>query len=149
MKAVFEVKTIKSDWAPPFKKDITTQEYEVSANEEFDRIIGNGNDSAVFRLIEAGDSKAKVQYSELFTLKTPQGQDKILILGKGEEEAMTYLWGEKGITKKIVYKGLKITQPSYVTALETEAQATETQNTEEPIAETQIIEESSSQNPIF
>ena len=108
MKAIFEVKTIESDWAPPFKKNIYTEEYTPLLNEEFDKIQGNGNNESVFKVINATNESAKVEFSNLFTIKNPNEDDianKILFLKKGEEKIIAYLWGEKGITKKIVYKG--------------------------------------------
>ena len=108
MKAIFEVKTIESDWAPPFKKNIYTEEYTPLLNEEFDTIQGNGNNESVFKVINATNESAKVEFSSLFTIKNPNEDDianKILFLKKGEEKIIAYLWGEKGITKKIVYKG--------------------------------------------
>ena len=113
MKAVFEVKTIVSDWAPPFKKNIETIEFEASQDEEFDNIRGNGNNEAVFKVLELGGDKAKLQFSALFSVKEPKegtGQEKIINVSKGQEEILSYLWGEKGITKKILYKGLAPTE---------------------------------------
>src|SRR3989344_7911550 len=109
MKAVFEVRTIESDWKPPFKKTNNANEYVVSEGEAFDRIMGNGNDEAVFELMESADNRMKVRYSRLFTIKEPSdrvGKDKTIWLIRGEEQPLSYLWGEKGITKKIVYKGV-------------------------------------------
>ncbi|MCR4335952.1 MAG: hypothetical protein NUV57_05470 [archaeon] len=115
MKAIFEVKTILADWAPPFKKDITTEEYTASENEGFDRIQGNGNDETVFKVIQVQGDRVKVQYSNLFTPKTSgehHGNNKTIWVSKGNEEVLSYLWGEKGMTKKIVYKGIAPTEMS-------------------------------------
>jgi len=109
MKALFEVTTIEADWKPPFKKNIATQEYFVGPNEGFDRIMGNGNDEAVFILTQVSGDRAKVNYSKLFTPKAigeNYGKDKSFWAIRGKEEVLSYLWGEKGITKKIVYKGI-------------------------------------------
>ncbi|HZX19707.1 MAG TPA: hypothetical protein VFF13_01690 [archaeon] len=113
MKAVFEVKTVEADWKPPFAKNITTEVYTVSQNEEFDRIQGNGNNEAVFRLLTVQGDHAKIQFSKLFTLKENTGnagKDKTVTIPKGHEEVVSYLWGEKGITKKIVFKGFSSTE---------------------------------------
>ena len=121
MKAIFEVKTIESDWAPPFKKNIYTEEYTPLLNEEFDKIKGNGNNESVFKVIDANNESAKVEFSSLFTIKNPTENDtvnKILHLKKGEEKIIAYLWGEKGISKKIIYKGTPSTFE--IRAMETE-----------------------------
>jgi len=126
MKAIFEVKTIESDWAPPFKKNIYTEEYTPLLNEEFDKIKGNGNNESVFKVISANNESAKVEFSSLFTIKNPTENDtvnKILHLKKGEEKIIAYLWGEKGISKKIIYKGTPST-------FETRAMETEKCNCE-------------------
>jgi len=115
MKAIFEVKTIKSDWAPPFKKDITTEEYTASENEGFDRIKGNGNDETVFKVLQVQGDRVKLGYSPLFTLKNPgenHATDKTVWATKGQEETVAYLWGEKGMTKKVIYKGIAPTEIS-------------------------------------
>jgi len=105
MKLRFEIRSIKAQWKPPFKKEITDEVFDVSEGEGFDRIIGNGNDENVFNLISAGNGTAKVKYSKLFTQKTGNPGSYELLLEKDNPIEMTYLWGEDGITKKITYKG--------------------------------------------
>lgn len=106
MKARFEVRSIKAQWKPPFKKEITDEVFDVSEGESFDRIIGNGNDESVFSLISAANGYAKVKYSKLFTQKTGNPGNYELELSKDTPVEMTYLWGEDGVTKKITYKGV-------------------------------------------
>lgn len=106
MKARFEIRSIKSQWKPPFKKEITDEVFEVSEGETFDRIIGNGNDESVYTLVRADANGAKVQYSKLFTLKTHNPGSYELNLVVDAPVEMTYLWGEDGITKKITFKGI-------------------------------------------
>jgi len=124
MKAVFEVKTIEADWAPPFRKNITNETFSVTENEAFDRIVGNGNDESVFTLLKIGGDSATITYSTLFTLKgRNQPQDKSIKMHKNSEESFSYLWGEKGITKKIIYKGIEV--PAYEEATETQETVSE------------------------
>ena len=106
MKARFEIRSIKSQWKPPFNKDITDEVFEVGEGENFDRIIGNGNDENVFKLVSVDSNVAKVQYSKLFTLKTHNPGNYELTLSVDAPTEMTYLWGEDGITKKITFKGI-------------------------------------------
>jgi hypothetical protein len=107
MKAVFSVKTIEADWKPPFKKNIQTQTFDVQIGGRFDRIVGNGNDEPVFELLELNGEKAKLKYSTLFTLKNyNHTKEKVIELKIGAKEKMTYLWGEKGITKEIEFKNI-------------------------------------------
>jgi len=108
MKARFEIRSIKSQWKPPFKKEITDEVFDVSENETFDRIIGNGNDEAVFRVISVGIDNVTVEYSKLFTLKTGNPGNYKIALVKDNPVEMTYLWGEDGITKRITFKGTTI-----------------------------------------
>lgn len=108
MKARFEIRSIKAQWKPPFKKEIVDEVFDVSENEEFDRIIGNGNDENVFKLISAKSESAKIKYSKLFTQKTANPGNYELSLEKDIPVEMTYLWGEDGMTKKITYKGIAI-----------------------------------------
>jgi len=106
MKARFEIRSIKSQWKPPFKKEITDEVFEVGEGETFDRIIGNGNDESVYTVLSANGNIAKVQYSKLFTLKTHNPGNYALNLTVDAPIEMTYLWGEDGITKKITFKGM-------------------------------------------
>ncbi len=105
MKARFEVRSIKAQWKPPFKKEITDEVFDVEEGESFDKIMGNGNDAYVYKLVEYGENYAKIEYSKLFTLKTENPGNYSLRLEKDRGVDMTYLWGEDGTTKKITYKG--------------------------------------------
>lgn len=108
MKARFEIRSIKAQWKPPFKKEITEEVFDVEQGESFDRIIGNGNDENVFNLMNAENGSAKVKYSKLFTQKNGNPGNYELVLEKDTPIEMTYLWGEDGMTKKITYKGISI-----------------------------------------
>ena len=105
MRVRFEVRSIKSQWKPPFQKEIVDDVFDVLEGEEFDRIKGNGNDEAVFKLIKIGNDSATVEYSKLFTLKAGNPGNNTVTLLKDNPAEMTYLWGEDGITKKIILKG--------------------------------------------
>ena len=105
MKAKFEVRTIKSSWKPPFKKDITDEIFEAGEGEAFDKIQANGNIDAVYTVMRVAGDRAVVKYSRFFTLKGPNPGDKQIILEKDKPVEMTYMWGEDGMTKKITYKG--------------------------------------------
>ncbi|MBT4596903.1 MAG: hypothetical protein HOC95_02895 [Candidatus Diapherotrites archaeon] len=113
MRARFEVRSIKSQWKPPFKKEITDEVFDVNEGEGFDKIVGNGNNESVFKLITAESGNANVEYSKLFTLKTHNPGNYKLILVKDTPIEMTYLWGEDGMTKKITFKGVVGSQPNY------------------------------------
>jgi hypothetical protein len=106
MRARFEVRSIKAQWKPPFKKEITDEIFDVEEGEAFDRIVGNGNDETVFKIIKISQENATVEYSKLFTLKNGNPGNYQLTLSKDETVDMTYLWGEDGVTKKITFKGL-------------------------------------------
>ncbi|MBI4210477.1 MAG: hypothetical protein HY544_03160 [Candidatus Diapherotrites archaeon] len=141
MKAVFQITTLENDWRPPFRKTKETLEFEVSDGDEFDRIVGNGNDEAVFQLLQAMGDRAKLRYSRLFTLKEPMelgGREKTVVLPKGTEATLTYLWGEKGITKKIAYTGITSGKPETDSEEEEEDEDedSEDEDTEEEPSET-------------
>ena len=122
MKARFEIRSIKSQWKPPFNKEITDEVFEVGEGETFDRIIGNGNDESVYKVISADNNLAKVQYSKLFTLKTHNPGNYELKLTIDAPVEMTYLWGEDGITKKITYKGFFPTEMNHANETKNESQ---------------------------
>jgi len=102
MQAVFEVKTIEADWKPPFQKKIENKEYSVKEGEPFDKIVGNGNNDSVFRLVRVAPDKVLVEYSRFFTVKGYENpQSRQMWVDREGEQTLSYLWGEKGITKKI------------------------------------------------
>ena len=102
MQAVFEVKTIEADWKPPFQKKIDNKEYSVKEGEPFDTIVGNGNSDNVFRLVRVAPDKVLVEYSRFFTVKGYENpQSRQMWVDREGEQTLSYLWGEKGITKKI------------------------------------------------
>ncbi len=106
MKARFDIKSIKAQWKPPFKKEITEEVFDVEENEKFDKIIGNGNNEYVFKLIRFNNDFAEIEYSKLFTLKTGNPNKYIITINRDQTVDMAYLWGEDGVTKKITYKGI-------------------------------------------
>jgi len=109
MKAVFEVKTIESEWKPPFRKKAETEEFMALENDGFDTIRANGHNEEIFTLVQMKGDKVQLKYSRVFTLKGyEQPQDRSFWLFRGEEKTLTYLWGEKGITKKITFKGMDL-----------------------------------------
>jgi hypothetical protein len=128
MKARFEVRSIKAQWKPPFKKEITDEVFDVSEGEAFDRIIGNGNDESVFELLDANNGVAKVKYSKLFTQKNGNPGNYELTLTKDAPVEMTYLWGEDGMTKKITYKGVASGSAPQIENKEEDLEAEETKN---------------------
>ena len=101
-----EVKTIISDWAPPFAKKITTNDFAVELNKGFDtaeKVKGE-----IFHLVEFGGNKVLVQFCPEFTLKGHEHPgDRRVWVDMKTPVSFTYLWGEKGITKKIILKAVK------------------------------------------
>lgn len=110
MKALFEVMTIETDWKPPFRKNIYNKDFEAKEQEGFDRITGNGNDEDAFQVEKIIHNKTLVKYSRLITLKDPTKakleKERKIWLDINESQQFTYLWGEKGITKTLTYKGI-------------------------------------------
>lgn len=102
--AIFRVESIETDWRPPFGRNSTSYEVIVEKGDCFDSIAGNGGE-AVFKILNFDSGRVEVKYSNLFTMKNYKHQrEKSIWLGKGEEETFTYLWGDRGITKKLKLK---------------------------------------------
>jgi hypothetical protein len=139
MKARFEVRSIKAQWKPPFKKEIVDDVFDVSEGEEFDRMKGNGNDEPVYTLLKLSGDTVTIKYSKLFTLKTGNPGNYEIKLVKEAPVDMTYLWGEDGMTKKITFKGFvsgeKISE-TIEDAIKTEEKETEAKNVCEQTSET-------------
>ncbi len=103
MEALFEVKSMKQQWKPPFKKDIETKEVSVPVNGSFET-FGGANEN-IFKLVKAENNEASIWYSEQFTLKGHSHPgDRIVNLKQGESASFTYLWGEDGVTKTVTLK---------------------------------------------
>ncbi len=104
MEALFEVLNIVSDWMPPFGKKSETREFGVNESQSFDSL--RTLDGDVFRLIKLQGNRALIQYHHHFTLKNYEHpQNKQIWIDLGDEVSFTFLWGEKGITKKLKFKG--------------------------------------------
>ncbi|MBI5553223.1 MAG: hypothetical protein HY917_00615 [Candidatus Diapherotrites archaeon] len=102
MKAVFVVKTLEADWKPPFKKTESIEEFQVAVGEGFDRFVGNGNDEDIFAVKDIRPPMVDLAYSKLFTMEgIPSAKHMVVTLRPNEEKIIRYLWGEKGITKRI------------------------------------------------
>ena len=104
MKGLFEIESIVSDWSPPFQKIKDTKEEEVAVNEGFDQV--KGVEGSTFKLLKLEEGKALVEFNHLFTLKGYERPSTRQIWLQAGEEAkqFTYLWGDKGFTKKISFK---------------------------------------------
>jgi len=110
MEGTFEVTTTINRWEPPFDKTNTVVEYIGTENEEFDEdatVKGN-----VFRIVKLSADYAIISYDSQYTLKQNQfGSQELMIAAqtikvpKNMELEFSYMWGSKGITKKIVYNG--------------------------------------------
>lgn len=103
MEAVFEVKSLRQQWKPPFKKEAEAKEVCVPVNAMFEKF--DGTNENIFKLVKAGNGEASIWYSEQFTLKGhSHPRDRIVELKQGESASFTYLWGENGITKTVKFK---------------------------------------------
>ncbi len=100
MKAVFEIRDMKQDWQPPFKKSEEIRQVEVSENEEFE---ADGESGFVFRLVRIGDGSAQVQFNRLYTIKGHEHpNDRTVRLQKaGDSYSFSALWNANGVTKQL------------------------------------------------
>ncbi len=107
MKALFEVKDIVNDWAPPFQKKVTLSEYAVNESEGFSSFEKSSD--AVFRLLSVRNGNALVEYNKSFTLKGHEHpQNHQIWVSRNQPVSFTFLWGEKGVTKTLVLKEVMI-----------------------------------------
>jgi len=106
----FEVNTIINSWNPPFDKTSTVVEYVGEEGEEFDEDIATKKN--VFKIVTIKNDYAIIEFSNQYILKKSQYfQSELLVtpqqikVPKGVELEFSYMWGQKGITKKIKYNG--------------------------------------------
>jgi len=119
MKALFEVKEIVNDWAPPFQKKVTLNEFVVGEAEGFSAFTGTND--AIFRLLSLRNGNALVEYNKTFTLKGHEHpQNHQIWVSRNTPVSFTFLWGEKGVTKTLVLKDVLV---GSATPQETEAEA--------------------------
>ncbi len=120
MKALFEVKEIVNDWAPPFQKKITLTEFVVNESEGFSDFKRTGG---VFKLLSVRNGSALVEYSNAFTLKGHEHpQNHQVWVNPNQPVSFTFLWGEKGVTKTLVLK--EVVAGEHAQAQEAQAEAT-------------------------
>ena len=105
MNAVFEVKEVVSDWNPPFAKKVSVEQFNVAERADFS--LFDGLNENVFRVLKVEDGKALIQYHYQFSLKEyARPQNRQLWMEAGKPVSFTFLWGDKGITKTLMLKGV-------------------------------------------
>lgn len=106
MKAIFEVEELVHDWSPPFDKRVTTEEFGIEVGEQFSRMNSNGE--FVFKLIKLERNRALIEYNPLFTLKQYENpRNKRIWIGVGKDKSFTFLWGNKGATKRLFLRRIE------------------------------------------
>ena len=106
MKAIFEVTSVSNQWKPPFAKKKEVNEYTVEENQSFEDINMNGVAGKVFTVKAIRDGKALVKYDKNFMAKgygeDPMQKEKWATEGNMME--FSFLWGENGVTKRLLLK---------------------------------------------
>ncbi len=101
-KVIFEIKSIVQHWGPPFGKEVSSKDVEVSEGNSFDNHPKAGS---IFKLITCKNDKALVEFSEKFTLKGHEHpRNRRVWIDKSEPVSFTYLWGNNGMTKSLTLK---------------------------------------------
>lgn len=125
MKAVFEIKEIINDWAPPFSKKVATKEYSVEESATFEPIEPT-KATPVFTVVEIKNERVLVQYNHLFSLKGyEQPQSKQVWLEQNEQRSFAFLWGNRGVTKVLTLKDIVSDEFSAEPAVEPVAEVKE------------------------
>ena len=102
--AVFEVKSIVQNWGPPFGRSEANQEVSVEEGRSFD---SHPKEGPIFKLIRCESTRALVEFSEKFTLKGHEHpRNRQVWIGMEEPVSFTYLWGNDGMTKSLLFKGI-------------------------------------------
>jgi hypothetical protein len=97
MQVMIELKTVKEQWQPPFRKEIETEQFIVDEGDYFLQVPGK--DDFVFRLIEARKDSVIIEFNSLFTVKNEERpSSRQLTFEFGEEKAFTAQWTSNGIT---------------------------------------------------
>jgi hypothetical protein len=103
-KAIFEVKSTVQHWGPPFGKEVSSEEVEVSEGKSFDNHPKAGS---IFKLVKCDGNKALVEFNEKFTLKGHEHpRNRQVWIDRLEPVSFTYLWGNDGMTKSLKLKGI-------------------------------------------
>ena len=126
MKAVFELQSITSQWSPPFDKNVEEQEITVEEGQSFDA-LEKMEKEFVFRLLKLNEEKALIGFHREFVVKGDgmhPAATKQLWLEMNASREFAFQWADKGITKKLTFKGIKTEQ-------EIEQQEEETRAAEE------------------
>jgi hypothetical protein len=103
---VFEIETLYQHWGPPFEKKKESKEFRAEEGQGFD-IVNEKQPEKLFTLIRLSPDKAIVEYNRLYTRKGyEQPHDRQVVLEIGKSCSFSFLWGEHGISKTLIYKGL-------------------------------------------
>ncbi|MBI5884579.1 hypothetical protein HZB89_00605 [archaeon] len=100
MQLMIEVKTIKEQWQPPFKKETIAENLVVEEGGYFLQIPGQKD--FVFRLIRLNNNSALVEFHNLFMPKNEERPgSRQMLINFGEEKAFTAQWSSNGVAYSI------------------------------------------------
>lgn len=97
MKVTFEVRTVREQWQPPFKKESKTEQYTVDEGDYFLPVAGK-DDDFVFRVLNINPYGVLVEYDCEYMPRTfDVPGNRQLRLGFGSENIFCAKWSHNGI----------------------------------------------------
>jgi len=104
MHVTFDLRELRQDWRPPFKKDIRENEVTVSEGETFGP---DGDGKNVFRLVSVQGNMALVEFDQEYTLKGHEHPtNRQVLIDASEFKSFSALWKQDGLTMKLRVKNI-------------------------------------------
>ena len=104
MHVTFDLREIRQDWRPPFKKDLRESEVTVA---EGDGFASDGDGRKVFKLVKAVGNMALVEFDQEYTLKGHEHPtNRQVLIDASEFKSFSALWKQNGLTMKLRVKNI-------------------------------------------
>ena len=104
MHVTFDLRELRQDWRPPFKKASRESELTVSEGESF---ASDGADKKVFKLVKAVGNMALVEFDMEYTLKGHEHPtNRQVLVDASEFKSFSALWKQNGLTIKLRVKNI-------------------------------------------
>lgn len=135
LQVLIELKTVREQWQPPFRKETTTETIVIEEGEYFLQIPGK--EDFVFRFIELRNDSVIIEFNSLFTPKNAdRSGSRQVLLCFGEEKAFTAQWASNGVTYVVKpVKTVSVEKPQSSEIIEAE------ENLQAKTAEEKVLEQ--------
>ena len=104
MHVTFDLRELRQDWRPPFKKDVRENEVTVSEGESY---APDGAGKNVFKLVSVQGNMALIEFDQEYTLKGHEHPtNRQVLIDASDFKSFSALWKQDGLTMKLRVKNI-------------------------------------------